>query len=225
MKLILAVGAFAFAFPFFSPSVFAQAAKDVAVVLKAQGQVRVNRSQNGAVESARAGTRLHDGNLLRTGEESLAALVFTDDKSILKVRSNSKLAIAGQREDSGILKTIKMEFGQLWAKVTRSSSPFRIETPSGVAAVKGTVFYCLFDHAGNMIICCLEGAVELSNKMGKVLVKAGYTGICTENQEPTSRPSTPSEVPAWGSEGNESGKLEIELQDANGQKKKLLLQY
>ncbi len=202
-----------------------QSAKDIAVVLKSAGQVRVSRSQNSAAENAARGTRLNSGNVLRTGEDAAAALIFTDDKSILKMRENSKVSIAGQREEDGIIKTIKMEFGQLWAKVTRSETPFKIETPSGVAAVKGTQFYCILDGKGNLIIFCLEGAVEIFNKLGKALVSAGQTGIMEENKPPTSGPSDPNEVPTWGDEDNKSGNIEIELQDKNGQKKKLILEY
>jgi len=204
---------------------FSQTAKDIAVVLKATGEVRVSRSTTQAPEKANRGTRLHSGNVVRTGDESSAAMVFTDDKSVLKVRSNSKVNIAGEREDASILKTIKLEFGQLWAKVTRSSTPFRIETPSGVAAVKGTVFYVLIDPKGGTIVFCLEGAVELANKLGKVLVNAGQTGVMNDKNPPSSRPSNPNEVPNWGDEQGEGGNIEIEFQDANGQKKKLKLEY
>jgi hypothetical protein len=202
-----------------------QPAKDIAVVLKSAGQVQVTRSQKNAAENAPRGTRLNSGNVLRTGAGAAAALIFTDDKSILKVRENSKVNIAGQREASGIVKTIKMEFGALWAKVTRSETPFKIETPSGVAAVKGTQFYVILDGNGNMIIFCLEGAIELFNQLGKVLVTAGQTGIIAEDQAPVTRPSAEGEVPAWGNEGEQNGKIEIELQDAQGQKKKLILEY
>jgi hypothetical protein len=204
---------------------FAQPAKDIAVVLKATGDVRVNRVDAPAPEKANRGTRLNSGNVLRTGEESSAAMVFTDDKSVLKMRANSKVNIAGEREQASLLKTIKLEFGQLWAKVTRSSAPFRIETPSGVAAVKGTVFYCLIDPKGGTIVFCLEGAVELANKLGKILVNAGYTGFMNDKTPPASRPSNPNEVPSWGEEQGEGGSFEIEFQDAEGQKKRLKLEY
>jgi hypothetical protein len=204
---------------------FAQSAKDIAVVLKATGDVRVNRVAAKTPEKAGRGTRLHSGNVLRTGEESSAAMVFTDDKSILKVRANSKVNIAGQREESNILKTLKLEFGQLWAKITRSTTPFRIETPSGVAAVKGTVFYLLSDPKGGTLVFCLEGAVELANKLGKVLVNAGETGMMDDKTPPTSRPSNPNEVPNWADESGEGGSFEIEFQDADGQQKRLKLEY
>ena len=209
-------------------SAFAQTqpAKDIAVVLKSAGQVsRARDAQSSVMDKVTRGTRLNSGNVLRTSEGAAAALIFTDDKSILKVRENSKVNIAGRREANSIVKTIKLEVGALWAKVTRSETPFKIETPSGVAAVKGTQFYVILDGNGNMIIFCIEGAIELFNKLGKALVTAGQTGIIGEDQAPSTRPSAPGEVPTWGNEGEQGGKIEIEMQDANGQKKKLILEY
>jgi hypothetical protein len=202
--------------------------KDVAFILKAVGQVQVSPASNGFWQNAGRGARLNAGNQLRTGNESLAAIVFTDDKSLLKVRSNSKVVINGKREASTsgarrIAKTIAMETGELWAKVTKGSSPFRVETPSGVAAVKGTVFYGILDANGNFLIVCLDGIVELINQFGSILVNAGETGISSPDQAPESHPTSPDELPTWADD--EGGEMEIEFQDDNGQKKKLKIRY
>jgi ferric-dicitrate binding protein FerR (iron transport regulator) len=207
-----------------------QQEKDVALVLKTVGQVEVNSFTNGAWQNATRGTRLHAGTQVRTGEEALAAIVFTDDKSLLKVRSNSKVVINGKREPSAsgsrrITKTIAMEFGEMWAKVTKGASPFRVETPSGVAAVKGTIFYGLLDANGNFFVICLDGIVDLINQFGNVLVNAGETGISSPDRAPESRPTDPDEVPTWGNDNGNGGEIEIEFQDDNGQKKKLKIRY
>jgi len=199
--------------------------RDVAIVLKSKGNVRVTRKNSRATILAKRGTRLHSGNLLRTGDQSLAALVFTDDKSILKVRSNSKVAIKGERQEHGILKTIALEFGQLWAKVTKTKTPFRVETPSGVAAVKGTIIYCFFDDTGLMKTICLDGLVDMSNDFGRTLVRAGETGIIRPNEAPVSRPSDPDEIPTWGTDDDAGGLIEIDFQDENGRTKKLKVRY
>jgi len=208
-----------------STGAMAQTAKDVALMIKTSGAVEVNKSTNGDWQMASKGTRLDAGNQVRTGEQSLAALVFVDDKSLLKVRDNSTVTINGKREKNRISKTIVMEAGQLWAKVTKGQTNFRIETPSGVAAVKGTEFYGLLDDAGNFFIFCTDGIVELFNRLGRVLVEQGYTGVCNQNQAPESNPTDLSQLPDWGSEGGQGGEIEIEFQDENGNKKKLKIQY
>lgn len=201
--------------------------KDIALVLKTAGQVQINGG-NGAWQNAPKGTRLNAGIQVRTGNESLAAIVFTDDKSLLKVRSNSQVAINGKREISAggrIAKTIAMQFGELWTKVTKGTASFRIETPSGVAAVKGTIFYAIITNDGKFMIVCLDGLVELINQFGKALVKAGETGISSPDQAPESHPTTPDEMPNWANDSEGNGDMEIEFQDGNGQKKKLKIRY
>jgi len=203
--------------------------KDIALVLKTTGQVQVN-ADNAAWQNAGRGTRLHAGAQVRTGDQSLAAIVFTDDKSLLKVRSNSKVVINGKREAAAsggqrIIKTIAMEFGELWAKVTKGNTPFRVETPSGVAAVKGTIFYSILRDDGRLYIICFDGIVELINRFGSVLVQAGQTGTSALNEAPETHPSTPEEIPTWANDSEGSGEIEIEFQDQNGQKKKLKIRY
>jgi len=203
--------------------------KDIALVLKTTGPVQIGTGP-GVWQNAARGARLNAGAQVRTGEQALAAIVFTDDKSLLKVRSNSKVVINGKREAAAsgsqrIVKTIAMEIGELWAKVTKGSAPFRVETPSGVAAVKGTIFYTALTADGRMLIICLDGVVELINSLGSVLVNAGQTGVCEPNIMPESHSSTPDEMPNWANDGEGNGELEIEFQDQNGQKKKLKIRY
>jgi hypothetical protein len=215
--------------PYAKPAAAPPEEKDIALVLKTAGQVQINAA-NGAWQNAAKGTRLHAGTQVRTGKESLAAIVFTDDKSLLKVRSNSQVMINGKREAAAsaggrIAKNIAMQFGELWAKVTKGTAPFRIETPSGVAAVKGTIFYAIITSDGKLMIVCLDGLVELINQFGKALVKAGETGISSSEQAPGSHPTTPDELPNWANDGDGNGDIEIEFQDGNGQKKKLKIRY
>jgi hypothetical protein len=203
--------------------------KDIALLLKTTGPVQIG-TEAGAWQNAARGARLHAGAQVRTGDQALAAIVFTDDKSLLKVRSNSKVVINGKREaavsgSQRIAKTIAMEIGELWAKVTKGSAPFRVETPSGVAAVKGTIFYTALTADGRMLIICLDGVVELINSLGSVLVNAGQTGVCAPNMMPEAHSSTSDEMPNWANEGEGNGELEIEFQDQNGQKKKLKIRY
>lgn len=203
--------------------------KDIALMLKTSGPVQIGAGAN-TWQDATRGARLHAGTQVRTGDQALAAIIFTDDKSLLKVRSNSKVVINGKREAAAsgsqrIAKTIALEIGELWAKVTKGVAPFRVETPSGVAAVKGTIFYTALTADGRMLIICLDGVVELINSLGSVLVNAGQTGICAPNQMPESHDSTPGELPNWANDDGGNGELEIEFQDQNGQKKKLKIQY
>lgn len=202
----------------------AKQGKDIALLLKVRGEVSINRGANGSWEAAKKGMRLHSGNVIRTGDNSLAAIVFTDDKSLIKVRENSELTIRGKREARSVRKSIFMRLGELWARVTGGSN-FQVETPSGVAAVKGTEFYVTMDATGNMVVFCLEGLIELMNRLGRVNLNPGDRGEVLRDQLPTKRRSRPDEVPQWGGADEDLNELQIEFEDEDGNKKILKIRF
>lgn len=197
----------------------AQSGKDIAFLLKSVGNVQVSGAQRGDWRSARKGERLNSGYVLRTGDNSLASVVFTDDKSMMKIRENSNVTIRGERKQGGILKRLQLGFGQLWAKVTRQRGEMLVETPSGIAAVKGTEFYVLLDEAGNTIVFCMDGLMQLLNRFGSVSVAAGEQGFSDGSNPPTSGPA--SNAPQWGQADEGGSDLELEFQDSDGNIKRL----
>ena len=201
----------------FAPPLLAQNEKDIAIFLKTVGQVQLNRNGNGQWYLAKRGSRLHSGNIVQTGDKSLASIVFTDDKSLLKVRSKSRITINGRREDEQIKKTILMRLGELWAKVTKGSF-YRVETPNGVAAVKGTQFYAF--SGDTMRIFCTDGLIEGETNRGKLLLYPGEVAEMRRDAPPTKRPFTADELPNWAADETEET-LEVEFENEAGQKKKL----
>ncbi|MCZ6819013.1 MAG: hypothetical protein O7G31_05915, partial [Calditrichaeota bacterium] len=78
--------------------------KDIALVLKTVGKVELDAEGRSQWLPAKRGARLNSGQVARTDERSLAALVFTDDKTLLKVRANSNVKIKGERKNNTIVK-------------------------------------------------------------------------------------------------------------------------
>ncbi len=161
-------------------------AKDIALILRAKGRVQKVPAGKKRALRARKGDRLHSGDIIRTGRNSQASLIFTDDKSLVKLRPQSQLVIKGKREKKNVKKTLFMRLGTLWAKVTKGNL-FRVETPSGVAAVKGTEFEVSIDQSGTMTVTCFEGIVELFNRHGKIEIKANMRGELTAEQAPEAK--------------------------------------
>lgn len=100
-----------------------------------------------------------------------------------------------------------------------------VETPSGVAAVKGTEFYGIVDADGNTQIIVIEGIVQLMNKLGEILIEAGQTGKLTKNGAPVAFNTDPNSVLSWAREDRNGNELKFEFQDSNGNKKYLKLLY
>ncbi len=206
-------------------SLRAQATTDVALILKSTGTVKLKKETAGNWRVAEKGSRLNSGDVIKTGENSLAAIIFTDDKTLLKVRDNSMLAIRGKRSEQSISKRLVCSLGQFWLKVSQQQSKLVVETPSGVAAVKGTEFYGVVDGDGNTTIVVIEGAVQLLNKLGEALVKAGQSGRLTKNGAPEVFPTGPDGRFTWATEGDGNRELLFEFQDSNGNKKNLKIIY
>jgi len=211
---------------FLVSSLSAAESTDIALILKSKGSVKVKDNSTKKWQESQIGMRLNSGDLVKTGDNALAAIMFTDDKSLLKVRDNSSFTIQGQRQESSIAKKIKLTLGSLWVKVQKQDTKFLVETPSGVAAVKGTEFYCMVDNNGNVSIVCIEGLVSLINKLGKTLVNAGETGFSSKTEAPSSNKTKDSEVPTWGdSSDDKENQLEFEFEDPDGNKKTLKINY
>src|SRR3990172_3748370 len=196
--------------------------RDIAIVLKITGTAQVKSGQSNW-ETLQKGRRLQDGERVRTGAESLVALVFTDDKSMMKIRSNSEVTFSGERQEKGILKRLSMNVGQMWAKVNPTGAGFRIETPSGVAAVKGTEFYTLVDEFGNTVVIGLEGLLELINQLGSILVGEGQTGTMSKTNAPNVKDTE--KYDDWAQTGDDKSlSIEFESEDGNT-KKNLKIRY
>lgn len=204
---------------------FAQSDTDLAIVLKSKGKVQVKKEKSPQWRDGKQGIRLDSGDIIKTYDQSLAAVMFTDDKSMLKVRDNSTLAIRGKRSDNTLAKRISCSLGNFWIKVSKQKSKLLVETPAGVAAVKGTEFYGVVDSDGNTVIIVIEGIVQLMNKLGEILVKAGQTGKLIKGQAPESSTTDPKSLSNWAEEDKTKNELQFEFQDSDGNKKNLKIIY
>ena len=199
-----------------------QSAKEIAVAIKVKGAAQV-KSENGNWQVLKNGRRLNSGDYIRTEEGALVAIVFTDDKSMLKIRSRTQIQLQGEREEKGIKKRLLMTIGQIWSKINPKGAGYQMVTPSGVAAVRGTEFYTLVDFAGKTTLIGITGVVALYNNVDTVDVTAGKTGIIEKGKAPVLIDT--SNFEPWADTDETADSLEIEFEDANGVKKKLKLKY
>lgn len=197
---------------------------DVAIILKATGKVNVKRTGRADWQSSRNGQRLNSGDVIKTAENSLAAIMFTDDKSLIKVRDNSTIAIKGKRENKSITKRIFCTIGNFWLKASKQENQMVIETPSGVAAIKGSAALFTVTPTETQIVVT-DGIFELFNTYGKVLVHAGETGKITREGEPIKYKSTPEEQQgAKDEEGFIENEIKLEF-EKDSQIKTLRIKY
>ncbi len=199
-----------------------QARDEIALVVKCSGRAQYKSGDKGWKDLSVA-KRLYDGDEIKTGQDAMISIVFIDDKSMMKIRQESHVILNGKREKDNIIKKLSQQLGQLWLKVTHQNSQLQIETPSGIAAVKGTEFYSLVDEFGNTTIIGISGIVELFNTLGRVEIGAGQTGNAGKDSEPLVKETKG--FNQWGKASESLNELEIEFENDSGEKKTLKIQY
>lgn len=186
---------------------------------------------SGEAHPGQVGDRLRNGDQVLTLENTRAALRFTDDGSILRLNPRSQVRLTSGDERGALVRTLNLEFGELWIRAQRrGNTHLRVQTPAGVAAVKGTEFIVRVDEHGTTVLT-LEGVVEFFNQGGRVDLPAGRkTTAGSQADAPHVEVATPQDLQqAQGVRGDEGGSvqgtwIEVQLRDATGQTRTLMLQ-
>ena len=147
-------------------------ADKIAVTTRKQGAVEIKRAEEQQTSELKKGSFLYNSDLVLTGKDGSALILFLDDKSQLKLKGDTKVTISGSRDLSGISKRVNMDFGVLKVSVAEQrKGAFVIETPTSVASVKGTEFWIISTTDAGDIIISNSGTIELVNsETGEVII-------------------------------------------------------
>jgi len=173
------------------------------------------------------GMQLNDRDWVRTKSDGYLALMFIDDKSLLKLRENSELKITAVRTSTGLDKSIQMSFGKVKAEISpQSSGEFTITTPTSVASVKGTIFWIISTPSGDIIVG-IEGTVTVTNTESGETVTVGVGQTATSSIDGTIgvAPTPPGGVPDDPGATDEGNQIRIKLENADGDSKEIIIDY
>ncbi len=163
-KLLILITAFSIA-PILNANVIAR-------LVKVEGQVYIKRlGMNTFSETARAGSAIVNGDEIKVGDIGFAAAIYIDDRSVVKIKNNSKFSFM----DSKNTRTIDLQYGTLLNKVNKTDKgkAFRIQTPVSVASVKGTEFAAIVSQKGIEQFICKEGLFEVLNMVSGQTINVG----------------------------------------------------
>ncbi|EQA54467.1 sigma factor regulatory protein, FecR/PupR family [Leptospira kmetyi serovar Malaysia str. Bejo-Iso9] len=114
-------------------------------------------------------TKLHQGDLLNESDIILtkaggAVDIGLTDSSVIRVKENSRLILKELRENNGSQIRMNLAAGRLLNVVEKEKkgSNFYVETPSAVAAVRGTSFEVNASESESVVFVA-EGAVEVTS--------------------------------------------------------------
>jgi len=141
--------------------------------------------------------KLAQGNFVRTGDSSRMGVLLADQTQV-RLAANSMIQIkqVGDGRDRGTV--INQSAGRTWSQSKSVPKTLTIETPSALAAIRGTDWELVVDEEGTATLTVLSGEVQLSNEQGSVSVAAGEQGRAQKGMAPVKRVLTnPRERVQW----------------------------
>ena len=126
-----------------------------------EGRVTVNGIE------AEFGQQVPPGSVVQVGEASFCEIVFANRSRIVQVHENT---IAIVKMDSG-RNEIDLRFGAVSAVFDKlqtigEGGSFKLQTPTAVAGVRGTVFFINVEDLSNTYVCVCNGTVGFKNPEG-----------------------------------------------------------
>ena len=202
----------------------------VAVAIKVKGKVSIIPAETKVKKPLKPGTPLSDQDEIMTAKGSFAALMYLDDKSVVKMMGNSDLVIAGNRSSAGINKSLDISYGKITANIVQQKGrEFRIATPTSVASVKGTELAITSDPATGDSFMLLEGLIEVTNSITgeSTEVSPGETAVSTPEGSLDVHETTTDDMAGFEEAEMEipTQELRFEVEDADGNIKEIIIQY
>ena len=198
----------------------------IAVTTKAKGNVTHCAWNSEDYFNVLPAKALNDGDHIKTGDNGFGALVYLDDKSMIKIKENTNFDVMGTKSQGEISKRLKINNGTVKASIQKGKdSGFVIETPTSVATVKGTEFWMVTSSEGDQVFG-LEGSVELKNIIsgGIVIVEVNTTGTSLQTGEINLTITDPDKVPTED-EKQEINEFEIQIEGPDGDLKTMKIRY
>ena len=206
------------------------ASSKVAIAIKTKGAVSIIHKGLNTAQALKPGSPLSDQDKIRTGKNGFVAIMYLDDKTVLKMLGNSDMTILGQRSGVKINKSIDIKYGRIAAAVTpQKGKEFMIATPTSVASVKGTELAIDSDPSTGDSFTLIEGLIEVTNNL---------TGETTEVQQGETAVSTPegslevNNTTQGDLEGFEEADMQVstqelrfEVEDENGNTKEIIIKF
>jgi hypothetical protein len=139
-------------------------------------------------QSAAEGDEVNAGGGVRTGDESRVRIDISDG-TIVRIAPNTEFTLLElSPTETDPITRLQMEAGKVFVWVTKALGlgTFEIETPSGVATVRGSLMSAEYDDVtGRFLITCLEGECRLA--VGEVftdLVEGQQTEVTNAGERP-----------------------------------------
>ena len=149
-------------------------AEKVAVISKVQGDVLLQKADDFDYNTpVTMGTILNNNDQIKVND-GFAVMLLLDDKSQVKLRENTEVALTLAEDLSGSAYHVRLEYGQALTKYEKGADfEFQLHTPTSVASIKGTEFWTVTDPETGDQVIVLEGQVDVMNNLTGMISTAG----------------------------------------------------
>jgi hypothetical protein len=177
-----------------SPSSTQSAAARTAEISDVSNDVKSRIKTEAGYEAARDGDQIQVGGGVRTGNDSRVRL-DTSEGSIIRIASDTEFQLLDfSPQVADPVTKLSLSAGTLWIWVTKAlgNGSLEIDTPSGVATVRGSLMSVEYQPATRrMIVTCLEGQCRLTATTGQwVDLRADQFSEISESGQPPA-PASP----------------------------------
>ena len=202
----------------------------VAIAIKIRGDVSVLYKGLNLEQVLKPGSPLSHQDKIKTGKNGYIALMYLDDKTVVKMLGNSYLTIMGDRSGNKINKSLDIKFGKIAANVKpQKGKEFRISTPTSVASVKGTEFAIQSDPSTGDSFTLIEGLIQVTNSITgeSTQVQEGETAISAPDGSLNVAETTSDDLDGFEEASIEppTQELRFEVEDENGNIKEILIKF
>ena len=170
--------------------------ESVARIMKAEGLVYIKRlGMQTYAEAAAVGAAINNGDAIKVGEYGFAAVIFLDDRSVVKIKADSQFEFM----DTKNTRSLNIEFGTILNKIEKENrnKTFRVVSPVSVASVRGTEFSAMIDPSGVDQFVGKEGLFDVFNAVSgqTVSVGPGQKALSGSTGSLMQAPASPSDYP------------------------------
>jgi|GEM_PF-998458 len=187
-----------------TPEVASTAVIRSAQLSELQNNVQAMRQAGEPFVAAREGDVVVVGGRVSTGAASKVRLDLTEG-TIVRLGAETEFTVEALTQDTTDPFTrLKLLTGQLW--VILNGGSLEVETPVGVAAVRGSYLGVSFDpQTQRLEVTCLEGQCGLSNDAGEVELTDGQSSEIVGDEPPAPiEELTYEEIQEWIEENPEA---------------------
>ncbi|APV51907.1 hypothetical protein BWI17_20865 [Betaproteobacteria bacterium GR16-43] len=160
---------------------FAQA--PAAEIVSVDGKGEFREAPQSTWNAAKVKQGLFPTNYVRTLDLSRMAILFAD-RTQLRLAPNSLLQIKEAGKGPDAKTTVNLNAGRSWMQSKTAPQNLRVETPTAVAAIRGTDWEIAVDGDGRSTLSVFSGEVDFSNELGSVNVRRGEQAVVERGKAP-----------------------------------------